>query len=603
MGWKDAPVVESGWKSAPVVGGGAEKPLEWSDVPGQALTNLPKSAGQFVGGIYEAVTSPIETAKTIGMAAAGGLKNILPKSVTDFITSISSEPGKIDEAVAIADAIGGIYKDRYGSVEGLKKTLATDPVGAAADLSTILSGGAGAAGVAGLTGTAKALTSAAAATNPLTPIVATAALPVRGVYKGVTGVKNYLADPKGAAALRAAEGSAPEIINALRNPEILAGSLPTAGEAAASVNAPRYAALAADLAKVAPKEYLARAGQRKEALLRPLSIDETYMPIAEIQRQVASGPLYAAARGAGDVVDTAPIISKIESVIEKNPGNPELVTEMSRLRTGLIDESGAPRTNAQQVSSTLDGLKSALAKKENSFIKGQLNEIKTDLVDAIPSYRQAQETFAARSEPINQAQVATFLKEKLAPALTEETGKLKTAAFVKAVEEAPQTLKKSTGQARFQNLSDVLTPDQVKVVNQIRDELTRTAKFEEQAAAGKATSRGGSDLASQAMADVTGGAKVPGLLNRAVTVANIIMDRLEGRINRRLATEMALEMLDPKASAATLEAALLREAKVQKNKARAEQMGATTKSLLRHPSLLQLNNLTPQQQNRNSLRP
>jgi hypothetical protein len=602
MGWKDAPVVESGWKDAPVVGGKAAKPLEWSDVPGQALTNLPESAGKFVGGIYEAVTSPIETAKTIGMAAAGGLKNILPKSVTDFITSISSEPGKINEAVAIADAIGGIYKDRYGSVEGLKKTLATDPVGAAADLSTILSGGAGAAGVAGLTGTARTLTSAAAATNPLTPIVATAALPVRAAARGVGGVYNYLADPKGAAALRAAEGSAPEIINALRNPEILPGSLPTAGEAAATVNAPRYATFATDLAKVMPKEYLARAGQRKEALLRPLSVDETYMPIAEIQRRVASEPLYTAARGAGDVVDTVPVISKIDDILDKNPGNPELVTEMTKLRSSLIDETGAPRVNAQQVSSTLDGLKSALAKKENAFIKDQLNNIKTDLTDAIPGYRQAQETFATRSEPINQAQVATFLKEKLAPAMTEETGKLKTAAFVKAVEDAPQTLKRTTGQARFQNLNEVLTPDQIKVVGQIKDELARTAKFEEQAAAGRATSRG-SDLASQAIADVAGGTKFPGLMSRVATVANVIIDRLEGRINRRLATEMALEMLDPKASAARLEAALLRETKGQRNKARAEEMGATTKSLLKHPALLQLNNLAPEQENRNSLRP
>jgi hypothetical protein len=602
MGWKDDPVIQSGWQSDPVVGGKTAKPLEWSDVPGQALTNLPESAGKFVGGIYEAVTSPIETAKTIGMAAAGGLKNILPKSVTDFITSISSEPGKINEAVAIADAIGGIYKDRYGSVEGLKKTLATDPVGAAADLSTILSGGAGAAGVAGLTGTARALTSAAAATNPLTPIVATAALPVRATARGVGGVYNYLADPKGAAALRAAEGSAPEIINALRTPEILPGSLPTAGEAAATVNAPRYAALATDLAKVMPKEYLARAGQRKEALLRPLSVDETYMPIAEIQRRVASEPLYTAARGAGDVVDTVPVISKIDDILDKNPGNPELVTEMTKLRSSLIDETGAPRVNAQQVSSTLDGLKSALAKKENAFIKDQLNNIKTDLTDAIPGYRQAQETFATKSEPINQAEVATFLKEKLAPAMTEETGKLKTAAFVKAVEDAPQTLKRTTGQARFQNLNEVLTPDQVKVVGQIKDELARTAKFEEQAAAGRATSRG-SDLASQAIADVAGGTKFPGLMSRVATVANVIIDRLEGRINRRLATEMALEMLDPKASAATLEAALLRETKGQRNKARAEAMGATTKSLLKHPALLQLNNLAPEQQNRNSLRP
>jgi hypothetical protein len=425
---------------------------------------------------------------------------------------------------------------------------------------------------------------------------------VRATARGVGGVYNYLANPKGAAALQAAEGSAPEIINALRNPEILPGSLPTAGEAAATVNAPRYAALAADLAKVMPKEYLARAGQRKEALLRPLSVDETYMPIAEIQRQVAAAPLYTAARGAGDVVDTVPVISKIDDILDKNPGNSELVTEMSKLRSSLIDETGNPRVNAQQVSSTLDGIKAALAKKENAFIKDQLNNIKTDLTDAIPGYRQAQETFAAKSEPINQAQVATFLKEKLAPAMTEETGKLKTAAFVKAVEDAPQTLKRTTGQARFQNLNEVLTPDQVKVVSQIKDELARTAKFEEQAAAGRATSRG-SDIASQALADVTGGTKLPGLMNRVATIANVIIDRLEGRINRRLATEMALEMLDPKASAATLEAALLREAKGQRNKARAESMGATTKSLLKHPALLQLNNLAPEQENRNSLRP
>jgi hypothetical protein len=121
MGWKDDPVIQSGWQSDPVVGGKAAKPLEWSDVPGQALTNLPESAGKFVGGIYEAVTSPIETAKTIGMAAAGGLKNILPKSVTDFITSISSEPGKINEAVAIAEeAMQGwddLREDLAASVE------------------------------------------------------------------------------------------------------------------------------------------------------------------------------------------------------------------------------------------------------------------------------------------------------------------------------------------------------------------------------------------------------------------------------------------------------------------------------------------------------
>ena len=116
-------------------------PMGGGDVAFQAITNIPSSAAKFAGDIYQAVTNPIETAKSIGMLGAGAIKNALPKSVTDFITSISREPGQIDKAVEMANAVGGEYAKKYGSLEGFKTAIATDPVGTAADISMLFTGG------------------------------------------------------------------------------------------------------------------------------------------------------------------------------------------------------------------------------------------------------------------------------------------------------------------------------------------------------------------------------------------------------------------------------------------------------------------------------
>jgi hypothetical protein len=116
-------------------------PMGGADVAFQAITNIPSSAAKFAGDIYQAVTNPVETVKSIGMLGAGAIKNALPKSVTDFITSISSEPGQIDKAVEMANAVGGEYAKKYGSLEGFKTAIATDPVGTAADISMLFTGG------------------------------------------------------------------------------------------------------------------------------------------------------------------------------------------------------------------------------------------------------------------------------------------------------------------------------------------------------------------------------------------------------------------------------------------------------------------------------
>lgn len=116
--------------------------ISWTDVPAQAIQNLPGSTANFLGGVWQSVRHPIDTASNVFDMAAGGLHNILPNSISSAIDKIDPNPGAGQRAVNTANAVGKFYKDRYGSLDNLKNTIATDPVGTSADLSTVLSAGA-----------------------------------------------------------------------------------------------------------------------------------------------------------------------------------------------------------------------------------------------------------------------------------------------------------------------------------------------------------------------------------------------------------------------------------------------------------------------------
>lgn len=118
--------------------------LAWSDVPGQALQNAPSSAAHFAGNIVQAVAHPIATAQSLADIGAGALreggKRVLPQSVFDAIDRIGA-PAANERVSQTAQAAGQFFADRYGGTEEIKKTLATDPVGAVADAAAVLTGG------------------------------------------------------------------------------------------------------------------------------------------------------------------------------------------------------------------------------------------------------------------------------------------------------------------------------------------------------------------------------------------------------------------------------------------------------------------------------
>lgn len=133
--------------------------------------NVLQSGASLLGGVGEAVLHPIQTVQNIGGAAVGGLEKAA---------------GETTDNTAKFDNVVNFFKDRYGSLDNLEKTLYHDPVGVAADLSTLL-GGAGLAlhgakvgldvakageigNVVGKAG--EALGTASDFTNPLAPVAA-----------------------------------------------------------------------------------------------------------------------------------------------------------------------------------------------------------------------------------------------------------------------------------------------------------------------------------------------------------------------------------------------------------------------------------------------
>jgi len=583
MSWQDAPKVtptrqqtpkSSSWKTAPKVK--AER--SWMDTAGEAVQNIPSSGIEFVKGIAEAVTSPVETAGSLFDLAAGTLNRAMPAPVRNFINRLDTDPASTRRAVQTAQQVGGVYRQRYGSVEALKRTIATDPVGAAADLSTILSGGAGAVRAGGkavakvaptvapkTARVANAMTRAAEATNPINALAVPARAIPKAIKRAPVAAQQFLS-PKQSAYMAAAEGRAPEIIAQLRAPdiELVPGSKPTAAQAASPLGITEFSALGASAAKAQPTAYFARESANEAArlsALRGVGGTPDDITTAITARTAATDPLYTAAEAQKFRADPQLM------ALSDDPYIKQALPEALRLSKsqGITFDSN-PTLYLHNIKISLDDMLSktgdtALVRGARSQVMDVRKRLLGWLENKVPEYGAARTTFAEMSKPINQMEVGQYLEGKLTAPL--EGGAQRANVFATAVKDAPGTLKRATtNEARFKALTDVLTPDQVAVITAIQDDLARAQVTKTQARAGAAASPDAQRLASAARESV----RTPPLLNRIATVANDIISRLQGKIDRKLAVQIATEMLDPQAAATAIE-------KAMKNQMRAAKVG------------------------------
>lgn len=507
------------------------KRRSFSDVPGEALSNVGPSAANFYKGLMTAITNPAQTAMGVLDVGAGTLQNLLPKAVVDLVNQIDTNPDAAKRAVETANAVGGLYKDRYGSVEALKNTLATDPVGAASDLSTLFTGGASAtARVA--PAASKVLTTAAKYTNPLAPVTTAAgyslALSAKGAGNVVDAITGQRAPARAGNIIRNAlteEGRVPQNLAAAQN--ALANAQPgmTVRQALADVNSPQIQYLGETVqAKTAPGGKLAVEKAQEADRLARLKAATPDLQSAEAMRGNVSAPLYSAATQPTTAVNVLPLTQQIDTLLAANPGNAKLVTALNQVKTGL-----EASTNAQQVSSVLDNLKDLISSKDNKFIVKNLVGVKNTIEQALPGYQQAQQVFAAASPPVNQAKVLNAMTNVLEQPLGvgERAG-----PFMTALGRGESALlKKSTGAARFDDLSQVLTPQQMGVVKGVESELKRNAEVVRQTQAG-------ADAMKIILEANQSKFRLPSFLDVKVTLTNQMLDILRDKMSANVLKEL-----------------------------------------------------------------
>lgn len=623
----------------PASEGMPEPRRSWSEVPGAAMRNLPASAQQFYGGVIEAVTNPVQTVQGLADLAAGGLRagarRVLPTGVFEAIDRLDN-PETTQRISDVASAVGGEYARNYGSMEGLRNKIAEDPVGFLADVSTLFGGGAMAAGRAGATGTAGALRTAERFTNPLTPVIAPIELAGRGA--GAAVERGYRAtDPEAAAYLSAAAGRGPEIVEALRSPqaEIVPGSRPLPSQIVAPTGAAEFTAFAQSAERVLPSDVAARAAEQSRARLSAMR-EVSGAPAQESRARLAAAPDVTAtgtmpARGGSleaareaRAAQAGPMFARAErdilptdATIERLMSRPSMQGAIERaarlaaeenrpfsLRppeppaapaaSGLLDAEGRPVPapaaaptppaaysieDLQYVKRGLDALlrdpKSDLGTRE---VANTRRELLSWIDSQSPAYRAAREAFQTASGPVNQAEVGRFLESRLTQPLTGEA--TRAGMFAGAIREAPATIKRATGQTRFSYLSDVLTPEQIRTVDNIRRDLAR----EEQANALARRARTNIPNIEAVMSEASGSARL-NFLNRVATVTNMVLDKFEGRLNRDLAMRIATDLMDPQTTANALERALRREADQAATVAAARRPFEATAEALRNPAL------------------
>ena len=373
---------------------------------------------------------------------------------------------------------------------------------------------------------ASTLMGVTAARGLVSPLMAGAS----NVSAAATPIVRNMLNPKAQMYGEAFGAQMPEAINAL------ATARPglTSAQALADINAPAIQAIGEKAIQRVPQEALA-SQQTQEA--------------ARAQRigQIAGTPADLAAaeqaRTAAAKVNYAKAFQEAAPDIPKDLLDRPSMKKAFEVAEDLAAERGGKSTPMQRLHDTKLALDKIVSAPEDYGIAGAQKAAIQDTRKAFiseleknPAYSKARAEYAAQSMPINKMQVAQELQKAMTAPLTGET--TRGAMFAKAAEEAPKTIKRATGQEFFTKLEDVLSPNELNVVNDIRDEFRRTQLAKDQAKLAKSS---GEDLATAQIGPISH----LNLLNRVWTIANTIIKRSLGKIDEKLATQIGMEMLDP----------------------------------------------------------
>lgn len=116
----------------------------------------------------------------------------------------------------------------------------------------------------------------------------------------------------------------------------------------------------------------------------------------------------------------------------------------------------------------------ASGKREEAY---QLDQVRRQLAREMesqsPTFAQATSRYRELSEPVNQGRVA----QELLDSLNAPSGQERTNAFLRALREAPQTIRNALGDTRFRQIEQLMTEPQMADINAVRRSLEREAAY------------------------------------------------------------------------------------------------------------------------------
>ena len=220
--------------------------------------------------------------------------------------------------------------------------------------------------------------------------------------------------------------------------------------------------------------------------------------------------------------------------------------------TGVID-SGALYTIRKEIGNDIKKFAAESQNWDNKLTAGLEKNLKSYIDNAIEKasgsndWKNYLTTYAKASDKINRMQIGQELEKRLGTALANKEN---AGGFATAFQEAAQTIKRSTGQARFQKLEDVFNPSEMEKANNIIKDLERAAKAQ----------RAGTQLGANG--DLVPSSQIPPMLSRTATILNQALKFIKMGAEERANLKAKELFLDTEAFANFLSATPVKDANI-----------------------------------------
>ena len=369
----------------------APEDLSVMDVAAGAVKNFVPSARAYGGAILEALSNPLETADAVTLLGAGALQELLPEAVVQFI-------GEDKEARELYRNMGQMLSDRYGGIENVKKTIATDPVGFMGDAATILGvGSVGLAKAATLPGKAgEAASKAASAAKTAESFVEPLSAATKAASASADSVKGLV---KGSAAATTGAGVRPleEAFAAGREGGARADQFRGAQQGTLDMDQPiRSAKAGLERLKAERTKQYQQSMEAVGASREIVSFDAIDMAVAEAVSRSRFDDIITDVRLQKNLVKINEIIDEFRS---KAPERGHTPIALDAMKQKIYNEVIA-KTNPQKNPNA------------RSASEGVYQAIKQSIIDQAPQYAIAMDDYSRMSDLIEEIQKSLSLDNK-----------------------------------------------------------------------------------------------------------------------------------------------------------------------------------------------